>query len=78
MRQRTVIVVAHRLSTVKDADLIAVVGHGRVLDQGTHLELLQKSVAYANLVRKQLTGSAGSAEGIAGTVATEERGQDSA
>lgn len=57
MRNRTVIIIAHRLSTVKDADLIAVFGGGHVVDQGRHSELLQNSKTYANLVRKQLTWS---------------------
>lgn len=56
MRDRTVIIIAHRLSTVKDADTIAVFGKGKIVDQGTHEELLVSSRTYANLVRKQLTG----------------------
>ncbi|RYH21269.1 hypothetical protein EON65_21070 [archaeon] len=56
MRDRTVIIIAHRLSTVKDADTIAVFGKGKIVDQGTHEELLATSKIYTNLVRKQLTG----------------------
>ncbi len=54
MRQRTVIIIAHRLSTVKDADVIAVFGGGQIVDAGRHDELLRNSATYANLVRKQL------------------------
>jgi ATP-binding cassette, subfamily B (MDR/TAP), member 1 len=51
---RTTIVIAHRLSTIKDADQIYVMGDGRVLEQGTHAELLQiPGGAYARLVQAQ-------------------------
>merc|ERR1739838_313974 len=49
----TVIVIAHRLSTVKDADVIAVVDKGKVHEQGTHDELLAKGGIYAKLIAKQ-------------------------
>lgn len=44
---RTVIMIAHRLSTVVDADLIAVVDQGRIVEQGTHAELLARNGAYS-------------------------------
>jgi ATP-binding cassette, subfamily B (MDR/TAP), member 1 len=51
---RTTITVAHRLSTIKDADMIYVMGEGSVLEKGTHHELLQNyEGAYARLVRDQ-------------------------
>jgi ATP-binding cassette, subfamily B, bacterial MsbA len=50
---RTTIVVAHRLSTVRDADLIVVMADGRAVEQGTHAELLAKEGAFARLVRAQ-------------------------
>ena len=54
---RTSVVVAHRLATVLHADRIAVLEHGRVVEQGTHAELLQQGGAYANLYAKQFFGS---------------------
>jgi len=50
---RTTIVVAHRLSTIVDADLIVVLDRGRVAEQGTHQELLGKNGAYARLYGMQ-------------------------
>ena len=50
---RTTIVIAHRLSTVKTADNIVVMSEGRIVEQGTHDELLEKKAAYASLVQAQ-------------------------
>jgi ATP-binding cassette, subfamily B, bacterial MsbA len=52
-RGRTTIVVAHRLSTVRDADLIVVMADGRVVEQGTHAQLLAAEGAFARLVKAQ-------------------------
>ena len=54
MRERTSIIVSHRVSTVRHADLIVVLQDGRVLEQGTHDELVQHGGAYAELHRRQL------------------------
>jgi ABC-type multidrug transport system fused ATPase/permease subunit len=54
---RTSIVVAHRLATVLHADQIAVIEHGRVVEQGSHGDLIQAGGAYANLYAKQFYGS---------------------
>ena len=51
---RTVIIVAHRLSTVKNADKIAVMDQGVVAEEGTHAELLERDGIYAKLVSRQL------------------------
>lgn len=53
-RGRTVIVVAHRLSTVSNADHIIVLDHGTVAEQGTHSELVARRGAYYTLIRNQL------------------------
>ena len=53
IRGRTSLVIAHRLSTVRNADLILVVMDGRIVEQGTHAELLQKKGHYFRLYTRQ-------------------------
>lgn len=53
MQNRTSIVIAHRLSTVKNADLIVVLSKGKIVEQGTHNELLTLGGMYSNLVSLQ-------------------------
>ena len=57
MRNRTTIVIAHRLSTVRDADRLAVLDHGHLVETGTHGELLARNGLYARLIRRQLAGA---------------------
>ena len=49
-RDKSVLLIAHRLSTVRNADRIIVLGHGKVLESGTHAELLARGGAYAGMV----------------------------
>ena len=55
MEGRTSFVIAHRLSTIKDADLILVMDEGKVIEQGTHIELIEKHGFYADLYNSQFT-----------------------
>ena len=52
-RGRTTVVVAHRLSTVRDADLVVAIADGAAVEQGTHADLLRQDGLYARLVRTQ-------------------------
>nr|CAB3498164.1 unnamed protein product [Digitaria exilis] len=56
MKGRTVLVIAHRLSTVKSADTVAVISDGQIVESGTHDELLARDGIYTALVKRQLQG----------------------
>jgi ATP-binding cassette subfamily B protein len=58
---KTSFVIAHRLSTVRDADLILVMDHGRIAEQGTHRSLLAANGHYSRLYKAQFAGRAGRA-----------------
>lgn len=54
LADKTAIIIAHRLATVRRADRIITLKDGKIMDQGTHLELLEKSALYQELAQKQL------------------------
>lgn len=73
MKGRTVLVIAHRLSTVQSADTVAVIAEGKVVEQGSHPQLLRSNGLYAALVRRQLQGTASSA--VVGSALQTEKGK---
>ena len=58
MKNRTSVIIAHRLSTVRDADMIVVMDRGSVVETGTHEELLEKKGVYYDLYQTQFEGKA--------------------
>ncbi len=57
MRDRTTIVIAHRLSTVRNADALVVLDRGHLVEIGSHAELVARNGLYARLIRRQLAGA---------------------
>lgn len=57
MKDRTSLIIAHRLSTIQDADVIIVVDNGRVVEKGSHKELLEQKGKYYNLYQTQFAGN---------------------
>jgi ATP-binding cassette subfamily B protein len=63
-REATVIIVAQRVSTIVEADQILVLDNGKIVDRGTHEELLETSPTYQEIVQSQITAE--EAESVAG------------
>ncbi len=55
MKDRTALIISHRVSTVKDADYILVLDNGHITEEGTHADLMHKNARYAMLYNKQLS-----------------------
>lgn len=53
-KDKTVVIVAHRMSTIKNADNIIVLEDGKIAEQGNHEQLLQNKGVYYNLIKSQL------------------------
>lgn len=64
MKGRTSFVIAHRLSTIRDADLILVMNEGKIIEKGSHNQLLAEGGFYADLYNSQFTGAALEQEAI--------------
>ena len=65
MAEHTTVVIAHRLSTIKNADRVLVLDQGRIVEQGTHQELLARGGLYQELYQKQFGLTPAQGEGAA-------------
>jgi ATP-binding cassette subfamily B protein len=54
LKSRTSLIIAHRIATVKDADLIVVMADGKIVEKGTHAELIERDDLYARMVEREL------------------------
>jgi ATP-binding cassette subfamily B protein len=71
MRDRTSVIVSHRVTAVMGADLIVVLEDGRIREQGTHSGLLESGGAYATLLHRQLLADRLAGEGVLAPVEDE-------
>jgi ATP-binding cassette subfamily B multidrug efflux pump len=68
MQRKTVIAIAHRLSTIAAMDRLIVMDDGRIIEQGSHSELLDRNGVYARLWRHQSGGFLGEDQGVAESI----------
>ena len=68
LKNRTTFVIAHRISSVKNADQILILDHGEIVERGTHKELLQQQGIYYRMVMDQMTSAVGTNAADAATV----------
>ena len=61
---KTIVTIAHRISSIKDSDLILVLEHGRIVERGTHEQLVSSHGRYWEIYRKQLGLQSGAAQGF--------------
>ena len=61
---KTIVTIAHRISSIKDSDLIVVLEHGRIVERGTHAQLVAAHGRYWEIYRKQLGMQSGAAQGF--------------
>lgn len=64
LQNRTAIIVSHRVSSVKDADLIVVLANGKIIEQGTHQSLMRTNGAYHSLYEAQIKPNGANSEGL--------------
>ncbi|TAK25478.1 MAG: ABC transporter ATP-binding protein [Chloroflexota bacterium] len=70
MRNRTTLVIAHRVSTIQRADLILVIAEGRIIDRGTHADLIRRSGPYAFLYETQMLAQESARRELSGLAAS--------
>ena len=63
-RQPTSFVIAHRLSTIRHADLIVVIDHGRIIERGSHAELIAHEGRYWQMLQRQMTSAEDQASAV--------------
>jgi subfamily B ATP-binding cassette protein MsbA len=78
MQGRTTLVIAHRLSTIRHANLICVIDEGRVVEQGTHDDLVAMGGLYAELSRSQFIAEPADDKAAAPVIHAEERAETEA
>lgn len=76
LKERTAVVIAHRISTIQNADMIVVMDHGRIVDTGTHSELLERCAIYARLYALNFEDAGAQAAEVALEAETQPTGRE--